>query len=334
MTRPSLRDAPPGESRTPRERRLLAIFASLFLLGVGAILAHDVWKWITARAEQRERLVVWLPFAAAERARCAQGAMGAFTHGGIFAWDFELPEGRAVVAAAEGRVIRVIDDRSRTGLNNFDDSNQVFVDHGGGLFATYLHHRTGSARVVPGQRVAAGAQLAEVGAVGTTGPHIHFDLRGPSWHQTHDLRFRAAAGAAVEVAQGGTYVSATASPEPRSTTFHDSRIAGDEFEANGIRLVVGRRAGGVVPLAFLMHADRTVTYRGRVGKDVQRVYFFLWRDGQPSEYVAEAWLYENGHFELPVRIPPSSRGTRWYRITTQDASGRLADVATLPVLVQ
>ena len=138
----------------------------------------------------------------------------------------------------------------------------------------------------------------------------------------------------MEVAQGGTYVSATPLPGPQSTAFHDSTLAGDEFEANGIRLVVGRRAGGVVPLAFLMHADRTMTYRGRVGKDVQRVYFFLWRDGQPSEYVAEAWVYDNGKFELPVRVPANSRGPRWYRITTQDASGRLAEVATLPVLVQ
>ncbi|HYC38543.1 MAG TPA: M23 family metallopeptidase [Usitatibacter sp.] len=318
--------------RTPRERRMFGLFAAAFGLFIVAFLGHSAYRWHGARAADRERLQVWLPFAAGERAHLAQGPMGAHTHGNEHAWDFVLPEGRPVVAAAEGRVIRVIDDRARTGSNNFDDTNQVFVDHGGGLFGTYLHHRTGSARVAPGQVIAAGTQLAEVGAVGTTGPHIHFDVRGPSWRQTHDLRFRTRAQASGELKQGSAHVSSTPAPGAPPKAFRDSTLDRDAFAANGVRFFSKR--GHVIPLAFLVDAERTVTYRGKVGRDIRGVHFFLWRDSQPSEYSATAWLYDGGRFELQVRVPAGSRGPRWYRITTEGPDGRLANAATLPVLIR
>src|SRR5258705_7869789 len=89
--------------------------------------------------------VMWLPYAAGLESRCAQGAFGTFSHGGIYAWDFVLAAGQPVVAAAPGRVIRVIDHRVKSGENVFDDTNQVFIDQGDGIFATHLHHRAASA---------------------------------------------------------------------------------------------------------------------------------------------------------------------------------------------
>jgi murein DD-endopeptidase MepM/ murein hydrolase activator NlpD len=53
----------------------------------------------------------------------------------------------------------------------------VVLDLGGGVYAALAHLRRGSLRVRPGDRVAAGQQLAECGNSGnSTEPHLHFQL--------------------------------------------------------------------------------------------------------------------------------------------------------------
>ncbi len=123
-------------------------------------------------------MTLWLPYASGSSAQCAQGAMSGGTHRGLHAWDFMLAEGESVVAAAPGRVIRVTDERRTTGSNDFDLANHIFVDVGDGRFMTYTHHGAGTARVAPGDIVAAGTRLADVGRTGTIQPHIHFDVVG------------------------------------------------------------------------------------------------------------------------------------------------------------
>ena len=234
-----------------------------------------------------------------------------------------------MVAVADGRVIRVMDERTTTGVNDFNLANQIFVDHGGGIFATYLHQRAGSAKVHEGQLITAGTHLADVGKTGTVGPHLHFDVRGPSWHETHDMRFRTAADKPVEVRQGWAYASATPSSAGHPKGFSDSPLEGNEFAANGVTLSRKDRH-----LAFRQRAETAILFRGKVPDHASQVYFFLWRDAEPSEYTASAGVYTNNGFELEVRIPATSRGSRWYRITVQDPRGRLVDVATLPLLVE
>ena len=54
--------------------------------------------------------------------------------------------------------------------------NAVEVDHGNGLHTLYAHAST--VRVHPGDQVAAGQTLADVGQTGrSTGPHLHFEAR-------------------------------------------------------------------------------------------------------------------------------------------------------------
>ena len=56
--------------------------------------------------------------------------------------------------------------------------NYVLIDHGNGEFSLGSHLRAGSVRVRPGQRVAAGEVVAEVGNSGSSlGPHLHYELR-------------------------------------------------------------------------------------------------------------------------------------------------------------
>lgn len=89
-------------------------------------------------------------------------------------WDFHTgldiaaPEGADIYAAYPGTVTEVA----------WSDiyGNYVTLDHGGGLTTRYCHCSQVLAR--EGQRLRAGARVAEVGSTGlVTGPHLHFEAR-------------------------------------------------------------------------------------------------------------------------------------------------------------
>ncbi len=126
-------------------------------------------------------LALALPLPPGEPVTVSQGNDQAPSHlgGDRWAWDFAVPEGTPVHAAAPGVVAMVRDDSTRYGADEAlrGEANFVLVDHGAGLFTTYVHLAPGSARVAPGDRIAAGEVLAETGLSGLlTGPHLHFAL--------------------------------------------------------------------------------------------------------------------------------------------------------------
>lgn len=117
--------------------------------------------------------------------------------------------GEAVLAVADGIVASVrndlperqrLDERSDHALET-GGGNSVVLDLGDGRFAHYGHLRTGSVRVVPGQRVRRGETIAEVGFTGSASdPQLHFNLSdGASTLASEGLpfaldRFRALGG--------------------------------------------------------------------------------------------------------------------------------------------
>lgn len=90
-------------------------------------------------------------------------------HDGI---DVAAPRGTPVKAAADGVV-----ELSGKGLDGFSGYGRiVLIRHGSGLRTLYAH--TSKVFVRPGQCVARGQEIAEVGSSGNaTGPHLHFEVQ-------------------------------------------------------------------------------------------------------------------------------------------------------------
>lgn len=92
------------------------------------------------------------------------GEPGHFHHG----VDLAAALGSPVRSVAGGTVLRA-EPIGNLGL-------AVYVDHGDGRVSRYGH--LSASAVQPGQQVAAGEKLGEVGSSGrSTGPHLHFELR-------------------------------------------------------------------------------------------------------------------------------------------------------------
>ncbi len=126
---------------------------------------------------------VLLPFEARDTAFVSQGNGTRLTHQGAsrFAFDFNVPIGTAIVAAAPGIVLQTQDTFDRSADMDPEQYNFVLVHHGDGVLTEYGHLRHHGTRVRPGQRVAQGELLGYSGDTGrSTGPHLHFAVEDAS----------------------------------------------------------------------------------------------------------------------------------------------------------
>ena len=190
-------------------------------------------------------LALALPLPPGLPVRVAQGNQQLPTHLGAdaWAWDFAVPEGTLVRAAAPGIVAYVRDDSTLFGADaSFrSEANFVLVDHGGGLFTTYVHLAPGSAVVAAGDPVRAGDVLAATGLSGQlTGPHLHFALEN-AWSESLPARFvDLAAGDCsllparddVVTAQAGDGAALIVDGAP-------SALPAETFERDGVTTVAG-----------------------------------------------------------------------------------------------
>ena len=112
-----------------------------------------------------------------------------YNHAGIdiFLWPFpwqSMAQGAVEVrAAAAGTLVYRRDgeyDRNCS-MNSPDTPNMLVIAHDDGTFGRYLHFKAGTLLdAALGSRIPAGTRLGLVGSSGiSTGPHLHFELRGP-----------------------------------------------------------------------------------------------------------------------------------------------------------
>ena len=96
-----------------------------------------------------------------------------------------MAEGVNVRAAAAGTVAAIRDgvpdqaviDENRTRIEGRECGNAVRIDHGDGWQTLYCHLAAGSLRVTPGEKVASGHVLGQVGLSGLTNvPHLHLGV--------------------------------------------------------------------------------------------------------------------------------------------------------------
>jgi len=112
--------------------------------------------------------------------------------------DYELEEGRPILAAASGKVVFVKDDSNVGGPDKkyWHDGNRVVIQHPNGEFSAYEHLKFKGALVKKGEEVKEGQIIGNSGNTGFTfGPHLHFEIfkfvgEGPEDIQTLKVKFK------------------------------------------------------------------------------------------------------------------------------------------------
>ncbi len=236
-------------------------------------------------------LALRLPTPPGIAVRVTQGNDGLFSHRGPerYAWDFGVELGTPVHAAAGGVVVWVEDGMSAFGPEpeHRDDANFVVVDHGGGLFSAYVHLAAGSARVLPGDVVAAGEILAETGLSGQmTGPHLHFHIENV-WSESVPARFATPEGCTLLPAQDA-FVTAWEAPLAAQTAL--SFAPPDAFSENGVSALEG------LP-ARLFERDEHAAVLGRTtDESASEVWFLVLPPAGGTALFAQRFAVHAGRF--------------------------------------
>ncbi len=111
---------------------------------------------------------------------------GSHLQNDTYAWDFRMPEGTPITAAADGVVRLARGDSKMGGCDSAfaKFANYVVVTHANGVETQYLHFS--SVAVKQGQKVKAGELLGLSGATGwACGAHLHFKVatpKGSGWN--------------------------------------------------------------------------------------------------------------------------------------------------------
>ncbi len=156
-----------------------------------------VFGWAIGEKNMLHSQTVYqLPFSSKKRLLITQGFNGRFSHqgrGNRNALDIAMEVGTHIVAARDGIVAIAKDDYHMGGAKSFflDKANHITIYHEDGSSAIYAHILQGTATVKAGDKVKAGEIIARSGSSGySTGPHLHFVIRGLIAGQVVSLPFR------------------------------------------------------------------------------------------------------------------------------------------------
>ena len=200
-------------------------------------------RWLAPDATSPVPLRLNLPLAEGAEAVISQGPDGLLTHTGEqrFAWDFDVPVGTPVFAAAGGVVVDAVTDTTDWGMDPAwrNLANRVLIDHGRGLFSAYVHLGAGEVEVSPGQWVTAGDLLGHTGLSGQmSGPHLHFHVENV-WSETLPARFFAGAAPGCTLAPETGDTVRVPPLAPFGDALEASSLPPDTFAEFGVDAVTG-----------------------------------------------------------------------------------------------
>jgi murein DD-endopeptidase MepM/ murein hydrolase activator NlpD len=157
-------------------------------------------------------------------------AVGSHLNNDTYAWDFKMPEGVPIVAAADG-VVRMARGDSTVGgcdVKFASSANYVVITHPNGLETQYLHFE----RVVvhPGDPVKKGDLIGFSGKTGwACGSHLHFKVAqaaGTGWNNPSVLARLVGHGDPV----AGVLIRA---PECKDETLRVMMASGEQQKPSG-----------------------------------------------------------------------------------------------------
>jgi murein DD-endopeptidase MepM/ murein hydrolase activator NlpD len=263
-----------------------------------------------------------LPYPAGQSYLVLQGNEGKWTHKGRdrYAWDFRMPEGTPVAAAASGIVVEATDHHGEGGLDSrlAQKANAIVLDHGRGLFSLYEHLQKDGARVHEGDSVLQGEIIGLSGNTGWSAePHLHFEVTD---HQNRSLPV-----CFVDVSEGvpqaaQSYVSSNDTPAP-------SLLPRDAFAQNGVLLTTD------LPARFLC-ANQPLVIRGRVTRPAGEVVaFFLRRGEKRTIHHDTAQVDETDGFSMIVDLS-DLEGPLDFAIAPVQEAGRFWSSFSIPTVVR
>lgn len=202
----------------------------------------------------------WLPFAAGRTRPIVQGNNDPTSHDGLYAWDFAMPFGEPVLAAAAGRVVATLSTSPRNEPDTTDflfPANFVRIDHGNGLLSYYAHLDTQGITVVPGQYVVAGQVIGYASNSGAAiDPQLHFEVVDASGNSVPSAFYEVPYDGGVPSA-GDEVTSANRLDAATLELYHPSRLPADAFLINQIELL------GQTPPAFFYSAQTPYSLTGK-----------------------------------------------------------------------